>query len=99
MIISGGENVYPAEVETLLSGFDELEELAVVGRPDERWGQVPVAVVVPRDPEAFDPDRLLAALDGRLARYKLPREVIVRDKLPRNAMGKVLRYRLREELG
>ena len=96
MFISGGENVYPAEVEQALFHHPGVKDVAVIGVPDERWGEVGVAVVVPRDPDTFDADDLLAFCDGRLARYKIPKRVTVVDELPRNAAGKVLKRELRE---
>ncbi len=92
MIISGSENVYPAEIERLLADAPAIAEVAVVGRADERWGEV--AVVVRGDP-ALEADGVLALLDGRLARYKHPHDVIFVDALPRNAMGKVEKPMLR----
>jgi fatty-acyl-CoA synthase len=87
VIISGGENIYPAEVERVLAGAPGIAEGAVVGRPDPRWGEVPVAVVVPGP--GFDPARVLAHFEGQIARFKQPREVIPVDALPRTALGKV----------
>ncbi len=95
MIISGSENVYPAEIERVLADAPAIAEVAVVGRADERWGEVAVAVVVRGDP-ALDGDGVLALLDGRLARYKHPHDVIFVDALPRNAMGKVEKPVLRD---
>lgn len=89
VIISGGENVYPAELERVLRGIDGIAEAAVVGRPDARWGEVPVAVVVPAPGAALERAVVLAAFDGRLARYKHPKDVVFADELPRNALGKV----------
>jgi len=88
VIISGGENIYPAELERVLRDIPGVVEAAVVARPDAKWGAVPVAVVVRK---AGEPDRaaVLAAFDGRLARYKHPKDVVFTDSLPRNAMGKV----------
>ena len=97
VVISGGENVYPAELENVLAEMPELAEYAVVGRPDERWGEVPVACVVLRDGADLGEDELIARFAGRLARYKHPREVRFFQSLPRNVMGKVLKFRLREE--
>ncbi|MCV6591913.1 MAG: AMP-binding protein [Silicimonas sp.] len=88
VIISGGENIYPAEIERILRAHAAVKEVAVVGAADPRWGETPVAVVV-RDGEVSEVD-LLAALDGRLARYKRPSRVVFTDALPRNAMGKVV---------
>lgn len=89
LIVSGGENVAPAEVERVLAGAPGVAEGAVCAAPDPRWGEVPVAVVVPSDPAAFDAARVLAHFEGRLARYKHPRRVVVVGALPRTALGKV----------
>lgn len=96
LIISGGENVYPAEVERVLREHPGVAEAVAVGVPDDRWGEVVAAVVVPR--EGLDPDELTAWAGSRLAGYKRPRHVVVVEDLPRNAAGKVLRRRLREEI-
>lgn len=95
MIISGGENVSPAEVETVLLECPDVAEAAVVGRPDARWGEVVVAVVVPRPGATLEPERLLAMFQGRLARFKHPKEVRVVDQLPRTPLGKVLKSDVR----
>jgi len=87
VIISGGENIYPAEVERVLAEAPGVVEGAVIGRPDPRWGEVPVAVVVPG--EGFDCDAVLGFFEGRLARFKHPRDVVVVAALPRTALGKV----------
>jgi fatty-acyl-CoA synthase len=89
MIISGGENIYPAEIENLLVASDEIAEAAVIGRPDPRWGEVAVAVVVRKPGSTLDAAGVLALLDGQIARYKLPRQVMFRDDLPKTALGKV----------
>ncbi|MGW0188425.1 acyl-CoA synthetase [Streptomyces sp. NPDC003362] len=99
MIISGGENVYPAEIEDLLLGHPDIVECAVIGVPDATWGEVPRAVVVPREGVALDPGEVVASLAGRLARYKIPKSVVVADTLPRNASGKLLKSRVREHYG
>lgn len=91
MFISGGENVYPVEVEAALQAHPGVLEAAVVGVPHERWGEAGRAFVVARPGEALDPAALAAFLDGRLARYKQPKEILVRPSLPKNAMGKVLK--------
>ena len=96
VIISGGENIYPAELELLLHGIEGVGEAAVVGRADGRWGEVAVAVVVPAAGQSLDKARILAAFDGRTARFKHPREVIFLDRLPRNAMGKVQKFILKD---
>ncbi|MBL0919602.1 MAG: AMP-binding protein [Hydrogenophaga sp.] len=96
MIISGGENIYPAEIEHLLAEHPWVADCAVVGRPDERWGEVCVAVVVVREgaPDNWSAD-VEAALHGRLARYKWPRYWHRVDALPRTALGKVVKPALR----
>lgn len=96
MIISGGENVYPAEVEAVLLGHPAVGECAVVGVPDERWGEVGLAFVLPLPGVDADPNELIGYLRSRLARYKVPRHVRLVDELPRNAMGKLVRPQLRQ---
>ncbi len=98
VIISGSENIYPAELERVLERSPEIAEAAVVGRSDDRWGEVPVAFVVARDGITLDREAVLGLFEGELARYKHPREVVFRDALPRNVMGKVLKFELREAL-
>jgi fatty-acyl-CoA synthase len=95
MIISGGENIYPAEVEKVIYDHPAVKECAVVGVPDERWGEVGRAVVVVRDGASAGPEEILGFLDGRLARYKIPKSVVFVDALPRNAAGKLLRNEIR----
>lgn len=99
MVISGGENIYCTEVENAIAGHPDVVEVAVIGRADERWGEVPVAVVVLR---VGVPDLTLvdlrAFLRDRLASYKHPRGIVLRDRLPRNASGKVVKPQLRAEL-
>jgi long-chain acyl-CoA synthetase len=94
MIITGGENVYPAEVEAVLRQHDRIADVAVVGLPDDRWGERVAAVVVPRG--SVDADEVMAFAAGRLAGYKRPRSVFVVAELPRNAVGKVQKARLIE---
>jgi fatty-acyl-CoA synthase len=96
MYISGGENVYPAEVEQALHSHPDVAECAVIGVPDERWGEVGRAFVVLRSGAAVTEADLIAHLDGRLARYKLPRSVVLRPELPHTASGKLLKSQLRE---
>jgi fatty-acyl-CoA synthase len=87
LIISGGENIYPAEVERVLATAPGVADGAVVGRPDPQWGEVPVAVVVPA--AGFDAARVLAHFEGRIARFKRPRAVVTLPAMPRTALGKV----------
>jgi fatty-acyl-CoA synthase len=101
MIISGGENIYCAEVENVLAAHPAIVEVAVIGRPDDKWGEVPVAIVAL---EAVSAGSLsLHELDGflteRLARYKHPKALEIVDALPRNPAGKVLKTELRERFG
>jgi malonyl-CoA/methylmalonyl-CoA synthetase len=92
LIISGGFNVYPREVEEALLAFPGVREAAVVGRPHAEWGEVPVAFLVADRP--FDPPALLAFCKGQLAGFKVPREVHLLDALPRNALGKLQKHLL-----
>jgi fatty-acyl-CoA synthase len=96
MIISGGENIYPAEVERVLGAHPDVAEGAVIGRPDPKWQEVPVAYVVRRPDCTLDARALEAYLLGQLARFKVPREYVFVEALPRNAMGKVQHFRLKE---
>jgi fatty-acyl-CoA synthase len=99
MIISGGENIYPAEVEDAIYSHPLVAECAVIGVPDERWGEVGRAIVVLRPGARLDERSLLDHLDGRLARYKLPRSVVFAGSLPRSGAGKVLKRELRATFG
>jgi len=99
MIISGGENIYPAELEAVLDSCPGIAESAVIARADRKWGEVPVAVVVRRPGAALEEADVRGLFEGRLARFKHPHSVVFVDALPRNVMGKVLRYRLRQDFG
>jgi fatty-acyl-CoA synthase len=96
MIISGGENIYPAEVEDLILGLEEVTGAAVIGIPDERWGETPWAVVTLRPGAELTTEQLAEHLNGRIARYKIPKNVVVVDELPRTASGKVKKLDLRQ---
>jgi long-chain acyl-CoA synthetase len=96
MIVSGGENVYPVEVEEALAQHPAVDQVAVVGVPDERWGETVKALIVLRAGAAASTDELVAFLRGRIAAYKLPRIVEFVDDLPRTPSGKVLKRELRE---
>ncbi len=98
MIISGGENIYPAEVEDVLYRHPAVAEATVIGVPHERWGEVPQALVVVKPGAALSADELIAFCGDKLARYKIPRSVQFVDVLPRNAAGKVLKRVLREQV-
>lgn len=96
MIISGGENIYPAEVESALHEHPAVRDCAVIGVQDARWGEVGKAVVVLVPGEELTAEAMREFLTGRLARYKIPQRLAVVDELPRNASGKILRKHLRE---
>ncbi len=97
MIVSGGENVFPREVEDLLSDHPKIEEAAVVGVADEKFGQVLKAFVVPADGGQLSEDEVKRHVKQNLANYKVPKQVVFLDELPRNATGKVLKKDLREQ--
>jgi acyl-CoA synthetase (AMP-forming)/AMP-acid ligase II len=96
MIVSGGENIYPAEIERVLAEHPKVLEVAVVGVPDEKWGESPRACVVPRSGESVSDAELLGFCVDKLAKFKHPKSVCMFEALPRNSMGKVLRRELRE---
>jgi acyl-CoA synthetase (AMP-forming)/AMP-acid ligase II len=97
MFIVGGFNAYPAEIENMIMGNPAVAQVAVVGVPDDRLGEVGMAFVVPRREATVDPDALIAWCRAEMANYKVPRQVRVVDALPLNASGKVLKYQLRKE--
>ena len=96
VVISGGENVYPAEIERVLLEHPAVAECAVIGRPDPRWGEVPVAYVVPRAGAACTADALSAHVLAQLARFKAPKDYVFAEDLPKSALGKVQHHLLRE---
>ncbi len=96
MYISGGENVYPAEVENVLSGHDKIVEAGVIGQPSEKWGECGAAIVV-RSDESLTEDEVLTFCQDKLARYKQPKAVYFIDVIPRNPSGKILKRILREQ--
>ena len=98
VIIAGGENIYPAEIERLIAAFPGVAECAIVGRADARWQEVPVAMLVTKPGETIDIAALEAMLAENLARYKLPRAFLIRDALPKSALGKVQHFALKAEL-
>ena len=95
MIISGGENIYPAEIERVLAASPAVSEIAVVGRPDAKWGEIPVAYVVRRPGTAITEDELISTCKEHLASYKCIKQVHFVDVLPKNGVGKVLKRQLR----
>jgi fatty-acyl-CoA synthase len=99
MIISGGENIASSEVERVIYQLPQVAECAVVGLPDDRWGERPVAVVVLRAGATLEQSELERHCRAHLAAFKVPRQLVVREVLPRNPSGKVLKRMLRDELG
>jgi long-chain acyl-CoA synthetase len=96
MIITGGENVYPAEVESVLREHPAVEDVAVIGLPDERWGEAVAAVIVPREGVPAEPRDIIEQARKRIAGFKLPKRIEFVDELPRSAGGKVLKRALRD---
>ncbi len=98
MVISGGINIYPREVEEVLMQHESVAEAAVVGIPDAQWGERLAAVIVPRPGRQASPDEIMAHCRDYLGGYKVPREITFRDELPRNPAGKVMKRTIRDEL-
>jgi fatty-acyl-CoA synthase len=96
MIISGGENIYPAEIENLLIECPDIAEASVIGRPDTRWGELVVAVIVPKADCSVPREQVLSLLEGRIARYKHPKVVVVVNQLPKTALGKIRKEDVRK---
>jgi acyl-CoA synthetase (AMP-forming)/AMP-acid ligase II len=99
MILSGGQNIFPADIECVMREHPAVAEVAVVGAPSQKWGETPVAVVVPAAGQPFDPDGLLAWTNQRVGKQQRLSAVIIRAELPRNPNGKILKRELRRELG
>ena len=99
MFISGGENVYPAEIENAIYELPQIAEAAVIGIKDKQWGEVGCALVVFKPDARLTAEEITAFLAERLAKYKVPKKIQFAELLPRNAAGKVLKNRLREEFG
>jgi len=96
IIISGGENIYPAELELHLHALEGVAEAAVIGKADPKWGETPIAIVVIAEGSSLDMDAILASFKGQLARFKHPSEIVFLPSLPRNVMGKVQKFHLRQ---
>ncbi|MBT7375115.1 MAG: acyl-CoA synthetase, partial [Porticoccaceae bacterium] len=99
MVITGGENVYPAEVESVLYGHKSVLEVAVIGLPDDKWGEAVTAVVVLEEGAELSLEELRDFAGESLARYKLPSRLHFMDLLPRNPAGKVQKFKINEQLG
>ena len=97
MIITGGENVYPAEVESALYDHDDINEVAIFGLPDEKWGEVVVAAVVMNEGKSLELAELRSFAAQSLAKYKIPTVVHFFDELPRNPNGKIDRQSIQEK--
>jgi long-chain acyl-CoA synthetase len=98
MIITGGENVYPKEVEDVLYSRAEVEECAVIGLPDPEWGERVTAFIVPRPGEKIDPEALKSFLKSRISTFKVPKEFRSVSELPKSHVGKILKRQLRKEI-
>ena len=98
MFISGGENVYPAEVERVMLQCPAVSEVVVVGVPDEKWGEVGYALVVPENNETFSAEHVQEFCRKHLARFKVPKYVVAIDALPKNDTGKLDRKALKKNL-
>jgi len=96
IVISGGENIATIEVEQALTAHPAISEAAVVGRPDDKWGEVPVAFVTTNGPDPLDVAELQEFLRGRLAKFKVPKGFEVVDELPKTATGKIQKFMLRD---
>ena len=96
MIVSGGENIYPAEVESALAGHEKIADVAVIGVPDEKWGETVKAVIVTAPGAELSADEVIAYARQQIAGYKIPRSVDFTDELPRNPSGKILKRELRQ---
>ena len=98
MIITGGENVYPREIEEVLYTRPEVQECAVIGLPDKEWGERVVAIVVPKQGYELDVAGLKSFLKAHLSPFKAPKEFIIMDDLPKSSAGKILKRELKQEL-
>lgn len=96
MIITGGENVYPAEVENAVFSHDDVMEVAVIGIPNEKWGEEVKAIIVPNPGAVIDEAAMIAWLRERMSAYKVPKSISIINAMPRNASGKILRRELRD---
>ncbi|WP_342429805.1 long-chain fatty acid--CoA ligase [Neobacillus sp. FSL H8-0543] len=98
MIITGGENVYSVEVEGVLFEHPAILDAAIIGLPDEVWGEVVCAIIVPKEGAVIDEEELKSFCRQKLAGFKVPRKIVIEEQLPRNASGKILKYQLRQKM-
>ncbi|GMA44334.1 hypothetical protein GCM10025853_17910 [Tetragenococcus halophilus subsp. halophilus DSM 20339] len=98
LIISGGENIYPSEIESVVSELTGVQEVGVTNRSDDQWGEVPVAFIVKDTQNVLDEEMVQTYLKSRLASYKVPKKIYFVEQLPRNASNKLMRYKLKEWL-
>jgi fatty-acyl-CoA synthase len=97
MIISGGENIYPAEIEQMIIELEHISAVALIGIPDEKWGEVPWAIVTVMPGATTSLEEVRAHIDGRIARYKMPKNLIIVDEFPRTGSGKIRKADLRKK--
>ena len=98
MIITGGENVYPREIEEILFQRPEVQECAVIGLPDREWGERVTAVIIPKPGQVLDAAEIKAYLKGRLSAFKVPKEYLMVKELPKSPTGKILKRELRKSV-
>jgi long-chain acyl-CoA synthetase len=98
LVNTGGFNVSPSEVESVLRGCPDVADVAVIGLPDEHLGEIVAAVIVPEPGAAVDPVQIRAFCAERLTRYKVPRRIVTVDSLPKSMLGKVLRRQVRDDV-
>ena len=101
MIISGGENIFPSEVENVVGGYEKVKDVAVIGIPHEKWGETVLAVVVLHEGQTATPEEITSYCKGKIAGYKVPKNVVFikDDEMPRTGNGKILHRVLREKYG
>jgi acyl-CoA synthetase (AMP-forming)/AMP-acid ligase II len=97
MIISGGENIYPAEIEDSLRRHPKVADVGVIGCPDKRWGEAVKAIVVVKEGEKLAEEELIEWCQGKIGRFKIPKKLVVTDSIPRTPTGKILKRVLREQ--
>jgi acyl-CoA synthetase (AMP-forming)/AMP-acid ligase II len=97
MIISGGENIYPAEIEDSLRHHPKVADVGVIGYPDEKWGEAVKAIMVLKQGEELTEAQLIEWCQGRIGRFKIPKRVVFTDAIPRTPTGKILKRLLREQ--